>query len=64
MFSVITPWYDVSIHGLCLFTAEEQKSAIVCQWGVCFSVCLFFFPPPALLFIPGNIFTMFIKMRW
>lgn len=29
VFSVITPWYEVSIHGLCLFTVEgtEKKLA-------------------------------------
>lgn len=25
VFSVITPWYDVSIHGLCLFTVESER---------------------------------------
>lgn len=32
VFSVITPWYDVSIHGLCLFTAETE-SKVWCQWN-------------------------------
>lgn len=31
VFSVITPWYDVSIHGLCLFTVETETRV----WVVC-----------------------------
>ena len=25
LFSVMTPWYEVSIHGLCLFTGKQWK---------------------------------------
>lgn len=30
VFSVITPWYDVSIHGLCLFTEETKEQRMKC----------------------------------
>lgn len=37
VFSVITPWYDVSIHGLCLFTVETESMR--CQLNTCATRC-------------------------